>query len=77
MTYSKSAFGKGLAELVSGGYDIRSISRWAFEKYLDHANELEQGLKTEMMTIIMMEEGPEFELSREDLDKLIVRMIEN
>lgn len=73
MIYTRKQFGKDLAEQLSSGYDTRRLSRWAFKQYLDC--ELEKGLQSEMMTIIAMEEGPEFELTEKEILKLIAELV--
>lgn len=68
--YTKFDFGKQLEEQVNNGYDITYLSFWAHEKYLDHANQLDKETHDAIMTVIAMDEGDEFILTKEELLKL-------
>lgn len=70
MSYPKKDFGLRLKEQLNIGYDVVRVARWAYQEYLDHCSELEPGLKSEMMKIIAMEEGPEFEMSEQEIQTL-------
>jgi hypothetical protein len=70
MTLTKAAFGNALRAQLLRGYEPRRMARWAYVTYLDHANELEVGLYEELMKIATMEEGPEFELSKQEVEEL-------
>lgn len=68
--YTKLDFGKELAERVNKNYDITFLSNWAHRKYLNYANQLDEETDKAIMTIITMDEGDEFVLSKEELLKL-------
>lgn len=68
--YVKHEFGKQLAEQVNKKYDATYLSYWAHEKYLDHANQIDDETLSAMMTVITMDEGEEFVLTKEELLKL-------
>lgn len=68
--YTKYDFGKELAEQVNKKYDISYLSYWAHEKYLDHARQLDDETYDAIMTIIAMDEGDQFTLTKEELLKL-------
>lgn len=68
--YTKFEFGKQLAEQVNKQYDITYLSNWAHRKYLDHANQIDKETRAAIMKIIAMDEGDEFELTKEELLKL-------
>lgn len=68
--YKKFDFGKELAEQVHNKYDITYLSNWAHKKYLDHANQLDDETEIAIMTVIAMDEGEEFILTKEELLKL-------
>ncbi|MDA8018469.1 MAG: hypothetical protein MPN21_13590 [Thermoanaerobaculia bacterium] len=70
MIYTKSAFGNALRVQLALGYEPRRLARWAYAKYLDHANELESGLYDELMKIATMEQDPQFELTKEEIEQL-------
>lgn len=77
MSYKKSDFGKRLFEQLSQGYDVARIAHWAFVEHLDHIKELEDGLDSEIMTVIAMGEGPQFHLSENELRRLAARLLES
>ena len=77
MKYTKRAFGKQLAEQISSGYDAQTLSKWAYRQYLDHANDLEDGLRSSMMTIVAMGEGEEFKLPENAIQELIRNLLDD
>ena len=56
----------GLAEL-DPPFDPTRLARWAYSKYLKHNRELEPGLDDKIMTIRLLEEGPQFEMTVDEL----------
>jgi hypothetical protein len=72
--YLKRDFANALSNELEKEYDAIRIARWTFETYLEHADELEPGLRTEMMTLIAMDAGPEFELDEASAKSLCARL---
>jgi hypothetical protein len=70
MSYTKKDFGLRLKDQITTGYDVVRVARWAHQEFLDHCRELEAGLQPEMMRVIVMEEGPEFELTEHEIQSL-------
>lgn len=70
MTYRKVDFAEGLKARLKHGYDPIGVSRWAYEQYLGNSNCLEEGLKSEIMKVVAMEEGFEFEMTKGELMEL-------
>jgi hypothetical protein len=70
MIFTKAAFGDGLRAQIEIGYEPRRLAQWAYATFLDHANELEPGLSEELMKVATMEEGPQFEITKEDIEQL-------
>jgi len=68
--YTKFDFGRELAEQVNKRYDVSYLSFWAHEKYMYHANQLDKEARKAIMTVIAMDEGDEFVLTKEELLKL-------
>ena len=68
--YTKFDFGKELAEQLNKNYDITFLSNWAHRKYLDYANQLDEETDKAIMTVIAMDEGDQFVLTKEELLKL-------
>lgn len=69
MTVTRAEFGRALREELKRGYDVVRIARWAYEFHL-RATDFESGLEPEILRVIAMEEGSEFEQSVEDLERL-------
>jgi hypothetical protein len=68
--YKKHEFGKQLAEQVIKKYEATYLANWAHRIYLDHANQLDDETRDAIMTVIAMDEGDEFVLTKEELLKL-------
>jgi hypothetical protein len=58
------------------GYDVKRIADWAHNEYLCHGRDFAPGLQSDVMKIIAMEEGPQFELSEEEVSLLIADMMD-
>jgi hypothetical protein len=69
-SYSKREFGQALLSEMAKGFDVVRLSRWAFAVRLEHEREFEEGLDDIVMSIVAMEEGPEFEYSEVELRDL-------
>jgi hypothetical protein len=69
MTMTRADFGRALREELNKGYDVVRIARWAYELHLN-ATDFEVGLEPEILRVVAMEEGNEFELSEEELGRL-------
>ena len=65
--YTKKQFGLELEQELIKKFDVIHISRWAFKKYLKLDLESEKGVDDIIMTLVAMEEGPEFEYTKEEL----------
>ena len=64
MRYTRKDFAIGPRQQLISGYDFLRVARWAHEEFLSHSRDLEDGLQTEMMKVIAMEEGPEFQMTK-------------
>jgi hypothetical protein len=71
MSYLGRDFGKELEQELSKGYDVLRIARMALSAYQDHCREVSSDLYKRMFQVIAMEEGPEFELSAQQLRELV------
>lgn len=71
MTYTKKLFGGELKKQLSTDCDVVRIARWSHREYLEHCGDFEPGLYEILMSVVAMEEGPEFELSEDELWKLV------
>ena len=66
MTLTFSRFAEGLRAELSCGYDVVRISRWAYRQ-LTSQREIASELEAEILKVVAMEEGPEFEFSEDEL----------
>ena len=72
--YSKQQFARDLLEVLQRDPSALGISCWAYELYLDRIREFEPGLESVIMDLVLMEEGPEFEYTIEELYALASRL---
>lgn len=70
MTYSKAQFANDINGELGSCLNVVRLSRLAQKLFLEHCRELEPGLQPLMMKIVAMEEGPEFELSAQQVREL-------
>ena len=77
MSYSKKQFGQGLLDQINNGYDVIRISKWAFLEYFNNTREISELLKDVIMDVVVMEEGPEFEYTEEELRKLALELLKS
>ena len=67
MSYAPKDFKRDLEKELSQGYDVVRIARMAFSVFHERCREIDPDLANKMFQVIAMEEGPEFELSEEQL----------
>lgn len=70
MRLTRQEFGRALSEELDDGYDPVRRAKWAYRTHLD-ATEIDVGLEQEMLKLIAMEQGPEFEMSESELRALV------
>jgi hypothetical protein len=75
MTYTAADFARELLAELQQGYDLVRLSRWAMATYLNRSSGMEPGLKAEIMAVVAMEEGPEFELTEQELRGIAERLM--
>ncbi len=63
-----------LESAVFGGFDIFKISKEAFRIYQELALELDGELDADLLSLMAMEEGEEFELTEKEFRELLFRM---
>jgi hypothetical protein len=71
MTYTAKQFALGLRNQLDMGYDVKRIADWAHGEYLCHGRSFAPEVQSVVMKIVAMDEGPQFELSEEDIRRLI------
>ena len=75
-TYTKAEFGRDLLSQIEDGYDPVRIARWAFSKFMDpDAGIRDKELSDLILEVVVMEEGPEFEYSEEELRQFAERLV--
>lgn len=59
------------------GYDVSLVSKAAFEIYQNRGLELNEAMDRALLTLMAMDEGDEFELTKDDFLSLIseIRML--
>jgi hypothetical protein len=75
MKYTRKDFGKDLIRQLRTGYDVARLSRWAYSVYLERCREMDAGLDELVMSIVAMEEGPEFEFSEQELRRMANELV--
>lgn len=68
--YTKVQFGIDLKEILKRTRKPSEIGKWAFITYWDHVTDLEHDVREIALTLNTMEDGPEFEFSYDELEKI-------
>ncbi|MCB9497030.1 MAG: hypothetical protein H6686_09130 [Fibrobacteria bacterium] len=76
MNYGNSQFGLDLLSETEKGFDVVRISRWAYERYISCSREVSLETKANIMKIVAMEEGPEFEMDEAEVRQFARSLIE-
>lgn len=75
MSYTKKQFVQELKQQLQYGYDIQEVANWAHWLRIDKSEEIDDPQLEEIMSdIAVMEAGPEFELSEEEILDLINKL---
>jgi DNA-directed RNA polymerase specialized sigma54-like protein len=75
MKYSKFEIGNELKTELNKGYDIERISNWASDTIFDSRHESSKDIKDILDHISIMDAGPEFEYSEQELRMLVDLLI--
>lgn len=67
MNLTKRDFGQMLMAKLETTTDVVTLSRWAYQMYLNNSRSLEPGLKDVLLDLGRMEDSSEFEYSIEEL----------
>ena len=76
MTYTKKQFALDLKQKLQHGFDIPKLSQWAYLLSVDRYEEIDSCLDKIIQQIAVMNEGPEFEFSENELLDLANKIIE-
>ena len=77
MVFSKRDFGEELKAMISSGKNARQIGKWAHSIFFNYCRELNPELREIIETLLMMEEGPEFEYTEQELRLLAELLVNN
>lgn len=75
MTYTKRQFGVELEKHILNEKSCAEIAKWAFTIYAQYCLELEKGLDRFIFQLMVMEEGPEFFLSKGELETVVSELV--
>lgn len=75
MIYQVTDFGRELLVELNRGYDVVRISRWAMTTYMKYSGSTAPSLDGEIMKVVSMEEGPEFEMTEQQLREFAQRLM--
>ncbi len=70
MTLDESSFGKMLFSKLEETQNIVTISRWAYNIFLDYQDACSPELRSLLLDLTRMEDGQEFEFSIAELQKI-------
>ena len=73
--YGKKEFGKELKLNLEKGLRSAELGHWVYGVYIRNISEIDKELQEIMLFLNTMEDGPEFELSYEELDKIADELI--
>jgi hypothetical protein len=76
MRYSKKEIGKALNEELNKGYNIARISNWADELFINMRDKRSTELENILRHIFIMDAGPEFEYTEQEL-RLLAELLIN
>ena len=69
MSYTKKEFAHRLRQQLANGYDAVNLARWAYAELLRQDGNLDAEVESEMMTVVVMEQGPEFEMTELEINQ--------
>lgn len=72
--YSQIDLATDLEKTLTKGFDIFRVSKTAFQIYQEHGLELTKPMDHVLLTLMAMEEGPEFELTESEFLTLITEI---
>lgn len=72
----KQKIGKELINLLKDNASIKQISQWADIIYSNYCNELDSYTDELITKISFMQHGPEFVITRENLEKIAKNLLE-
>lgn len=74
MKITKEHFGEMLSKKLREEFDTVSLSRWAYQLFIDHQRNIDPELRVLLLDLSRMEDGPEFEYSEKELVQLSMEL---
>ncbi|CUI18078.1 hypothetical protein PNK_p0024 (plasmid) [Candidatus Protochlamydia naegleriophila] len=71
MKYTRKQLGIKLKNELDKGYDPKRIANWAHDLFYFSHNQFSDEVEQILQNLLLMEAGPEFEESEENIKKLI------
>jgi undecaprenyl pyrophosphate synthase len=75
MSNSYQLFGLKLKEQIENAVSKRIISKWAYDFYLENCKNIKKEFEFDIMKIVAMEEGPEFDLDITELSTIAEKYV--
>ena len=75
MRYALQDFGQDLLQELEQGFNVVRLSRWAMRLYSDPDRDHNDAVDDAVMEVVVMEEGPEFEMSEQELRDFAERLV--
>lgn len=75
--FSAKHVGKNLMKLLEVNSSPIEIAKWSYNIFHHYNNNITGDIRKKFMSLMFMEEGPEFELSKEELLKIAGELMES
>lgn len=75
MKYTKKDFAEDVLREIGNGFDVVRLARWAMRLYSCRIRDLDAGVKEAIMDVVVMAEGPEFEMTERELREFAERLM--
>ena len=73
--YDRKHFGEELKNKIINKEEIHDIGHWIYSVYLEHIDDIDLEFRDMLLTLNMMEDGPEFAYSHEELMQIANSLI--
>lgn len=68
---------KNCKKKLENGYNVISISRWAYDVFFNHRRDLSNEMEELLQYLFFMEDDPQFEYTESELKLLAKKLINN
>lgn len=76
MEYIKIQFARELQEKIKNRDSVSEIGGWAYSVYFNNMGKINSSFRNILLDLSTMEDGEEFEVSYEELEKIATKLIE-